>query len=120
MTTEKKPRQDWNIEVGEAMSLLSQIRNRTDIELSDDERAALGAGRMALIQFLPGTRDRVSSDQLANSMIAVPSHMREALLAANDDPEARVRYILERAFSTFTHHFNRHRSPRSSRRRRTT
>lgn len=110
-----KPPQDWNMPVAEAMRILSELQRRPGLELSDKDRAALGAGRMALVQFLPGERKRVSEPMLANALRVCPQLVLESLAAA---PRGRMAWMLECAMNSYVHHFNRYRSPPQASRRR--
>lgn len=103
-----KPTQDWNMPVAEAMRLLSLLQKRDDLPLTDTERAALGAGRMALVQFLPGQRTRVNDTMVSNALRVSTDPVRQAL---GDDAEKRMAWILECGMASYVHHFNRYRSP---------
>lgn len=110
-----KPVQDWSMPVAAAMRVLSQLQKRDDLVLTDEERAAIGAGRMALVQFLPGERTRVSEAMISNALRVSTEPVRQALGA---EAEKRMAWILECGLSSYVHHFNRYRSPPLASRRR--
>lgn len=110
--TEKKPAgvQDWNIDAAVAMRLLGDLRRREDITLTPEEDAALGAGRLALLQMLPGQRDRVTSEMVDNALLGCPKHVREAM-AIHSTPDRVTKWMLDRAMATLNFKFNKYRRP---------
>ena len=103
-----KPPADWNMPVAAAMRVLSLLQKRDDLVLTDEERAAIGAGRMALVQFLPGERTRVTEPMVANALRVSTDPVRQAM---GDEPEKRMAWMLECGMATYVDHFNRYRSP---------
>lgn len=110
--TEKKPTgvQDWNIEAAVAMRLLGDLRKREDITLTPEQDAALGAGRMALLQMLPGDRDRVMPEMVQNALAGCPKHVQEAM-ATHSTPDRVTKWMLDRAMATLNAKFNKYRRP---------
>ena len=105
-----KPIHDWDMPVSQARFLLSELLRRDGLNLTDLERAAIGAGRMALFQFMPGlsSSTRVTEPMVANAKRVCP----DAVVAAmGNEPETRIAFMLECGMTTYVTHFNRYRSP---------